>query len=137
MLMASAISLGRAQLGELTISGIRPGMSRTQVERFLPVRLDRQGLTSSYQWPHPGRGCHCECPRVDVEYSSSDIVLAVTGPVLERGGWPLAGRWESAEWLQSALGSRSRQVELNFSWHNGWKLESARLGPGPLKADSD
>jgi len=126
--MASAIALGRAQLGPLTISGVRPGMSRAQVERLLPVGMDSRGGINFYQWPHSGRGCHCECPQIEVEYSADGVVLAVTGPVLERGGWPLAGPWESAETLESALGSRRPGLELNFRWQDGWKFRIGATG---------
>ncbi|MEW6281340.1 MAG: hypothetical protein AB1758_22205, partial [Candidatus Eremiobacterota bacterium] len=85
---------------ELTICGVRPGMLRSEVDREL------EGLEEGvYLWPEPRRhvGCHCECPRVYVEFDSRGRVARVRGPQLERNGWRMVDYWDSIGRAERAL----------------------------------
>lgn len=77
------------------VCGVRPGMTRAEIERLLEVRSEEGGLLEGpspdglYHMKHSLDGCHCGCPRVRVTYLD-DVALSVTGHELRQGWWVLA-----------------------------------------------
>ena len=115
LLLASG-QIMRTQLGDYSVGGVRPGMTRPQVERLHPRDIQ-------------------------VHYAPNGRVEEVSGTTLERGSWPLAGPRTPASFLEEELGAPllqhkerasiqvpHRRLELDFVWADGWKLERVRLG---------
>ncbi len=90
VLLAAAASLHLRTDDRLSVCGVRPGMTRAEVERVLDIPSDIGWGRWEYHRPHSGPGCHCECPRVLVVYDAHDVVKTVTGHELDQGFWIVA-----------------------------------------------